>query len=132
MALATGRTLIHPFDDALVIAGQGTIAMEIFGQMRDGLEAIFVPVGGGGLIAGIASYVKAIRPEVKVIGVEPFEADAMYRSLEAGRRVIDCHGLKSADRCGFFRSSGKFPAGKTAGKGHGQGGVVPARSWQMA
>ena len=57
--------------------------------------AIFVPVGGGGLIAGIASYVKAIRPEVKVIGVEPFEADAMYRSLEAGRRII-------LDRVGIF------------------------------
>ena len=88
LTAASGRVLIHPFDDPLVIAGQGTIAMEILGQGRDDLTAIFVPVGGGGLIAGIASYVKAIRPEVKVIGVEPFEADAMYRSLEAGRRIM--------------------------------------------
>jgi threonine dehydratase len=95
LTAASGRVLIHPFDDPLVIAGQGTIAMEIFGQGRDDLAAIFVPVGGGGLIAGIASYVKAIRPEVKVIGVEPFEADAMYRSLEAGRRIV-------LDRVGIF------------------------------
>ena len=83
----TGLTFIHPFDDPLVIAGQGTIADEILRHGQDRIAAIFVPVGGGGLIAGIAGYVKAIRPEVKVIGVEPFEADAMYRSLEAGRRV---------------------------------------------
>jgi threonine dehydratase len=95
LTATSGRVLIHPFDDPLVIAGQGTIAMEIFGQGRDDLAAIFVPVGGGGLIAGIASYVKAIRPEVKVIGVEPFEADAMYRSLEAGHRVV-------LDRVGIF------------------------------
>jgi threonine dehydratase len=95
LTAAGGRVLIHPFDDPLVIAGQATIAMEIFGQGRDDLAAIFVPVGGGGLIAGIASYVKAIRPEVKVIGVEPFEADAMYRSLEAGRRIV-------LDRVGIF------------------------------
>ena len=91
LAAATGRILIHPFDDPLVMAGQGTIAMEIVGQARDDLTAIFVPVGGGGLIAGIASYMKAVRPEVKVIGVEPFEADAMYRSLEAGHRVALDH-----------------------------------------
>ncbi|HUE89425.1 MAG TPA: threonine ammonia-lyase, biosynthetic [Vicinamibacterales bacterium] len=95
LTVATGRVLIHPFDDPLVIAGQGTIAMEIFGQVRAELKAIFVPIGGGGLIAGIASYVKAIRPDVKVIGVEPFEADAMYRSLEAGRRIV-------LDRVGIF------------------------------
>jgi threonine dehydratase len=90
----TGLTFIHPFDDPLVIAGQGTIADEILRHGQDRIAAIFVPVGGGGLIAGIAGYVKAIRPEVKVIGVEPFEADAMYRSLEAGRRVrLDHVGL---------------------------------------
>lgn len=83
----TGLTFIHPFDDPLVIAGQGTIADEILRHGQDRIAAIFVPVGGGGLIAGIAGYVKAIRPEVKVIGVEPFEADAMYQSREAGRRV---------------------------------------------
>ncbi len=83
----TGRTFIHPFDDQLVIAGQGTIGDEILRHGPDDLTAIFVPVGGGGLIAGIASYVKSLRPEVRIIGVEPFEADAMYRSLEAGTRV---------------------------------------------
>jgi threonine dehydratase len=85
---ATGRTFVHPFDDLLVIAGQGTIGNEILRQQRGDLAAIFVPVGGGGLISGIASYVKALRPSIKVIGVEPFEADAMYRSIEAGRRVV--------------------------------------------
>src|SRR5262249_19151974 len=83
----THMTFIQAFEDPLVIAGQGTIADEILRHGQDRIAGIFVPVGGGGLIAGIAGYVKAIRPEVKVIGVEPFEADAMYRSCEAGRRV---------------------------------------------
>jgi len=95
LAATTGRVVIHPFDDPLVIAGQGTVALELFAQARESLDAIFVPVGGGGLLAGIASYVKAVRPEVKVIGVEPFEADAMYRSLQAGSRV-------ALDRVGIF------------------------------
>ena len=80
----TGMTFIHPFDDPLVIAGQGTIGDEILRHSQDRLSAVFVPVGGGGLIAGIAGYIKALRPEVKVIGVEPFEADAMYQSLAGG------------------------------------------------
>ncbi|OFW01163.1 MAG: PLP-dependent threonine dehydratase [Acidobacteria bacterium RIFCSPLOWO2_02_FULL_68_18] len=83
----TGRTFIHPFDDPLVIAGQGTIGAEILRHSQDRLSVVFVPVGGGGLIAGIAGYIKVLRSDVKVIGVEPFEADAMYRSLAAGRRV---------------------------------------------
>src|SRR4030095_978840 len=83
----TGMTFVHPFDDPLVIAGQGTIADEILRHGQDRISAIFVPVGGGGLIAGIAGYVKAIRPEVKVVGVEPFDADAMFQSLAAGTRV---------------------------------------------
>ena len=83
----TGMTFIHPFDDPLVIAGQGTIGAEILRHSQDRLSAVFVPVGGGGLIAGIAGYIKSLRPDVKVIGVEPFEADAMYRSLAHGRRV---------------------------------------------
>jgi threonine dehydratase len=83
----TGLTLVHPFDDPLVIAGQGTIGNEILRHKLGDVSAIFVPVGGGGLIAGIASYVKALRPEVRVIGVEPFEADAMYQSVAAGKRV---------------------------------------------
>ena len=86
---------MHPFDDPLVIAGQGTIANEILRHKLGDVSAIFVPVGGGGLIAGIASYVKALRPDIRVIGVEPFEADAMYQSLEAGRRVV-------LDRVGIF------------------------------
>jgi threonine dehydratase len=94
-AAASGRILIHPFDDPLVIAGQGTVAVEILAQAPHELSAVFVPVGGGGLIAGVASYVKAIRPDVRVIGVEPFEADAMYHSLAAGRRII-------LDRVGLF------------------------------
>ena len=87
IAAEPGRVFVHPFDDPLVIAGQGTIATEVLRHRLGDVSAIFVPVGGGGLIAGIGSYVKAIRPDVKVIGVEPYEADAMYRSLEAGRRV---------------------------------------------
>ena len=83
----TGMTFIHPFDDPLVIAGQGTIGAEILRHSQDRLSAVFVPVGGGGLIAGIAGYIKALRPDVKIIGVEPFEADAMYRSMALGRRV---------------------------------------------
>jgi threonine dehydratase len=88
LAVSTGLTFVHPFDDLLVIAGQGTIGNEILRHRLGAVSAIFVPVGGGGLIAGIASYVKALRPEIKVIGVEPYEADAMYRSIEAGRRVV--------------------------------------------
>ena len=83
----TGLTFIHPFDDPLVIAGQGTIGAEILRHSQDRLSAVFVPVGGGGLIAGIAGYIKSLRPDVKVIGVEPYESDAMYQSLKAGRRV---------------------------------------------
>ena len=83
----SGMTFIHPFDDPLVIAGQGTVGAEILRHSRDRLSAVFVPVGGGGLIAGIAGYIKALHPDVKIIGVEPFEADAMYRSLAVGRRV---------------------------------------------
>ena len=90
----TGMTFIHPFDDPLVIAGQGTIGAEILRHSQDHLSAVFVPVGGGGLIAGVAGYIKALRPDVKVIGVVPFEADAMYRSLKEGRRVhLDHVGL---------------------------------------
>lgn len=85
---------VHPYDDPDVIAGQGTIAMEILRQHGDPIHAIFAAVGGGGLIAGIAAYVKRLRPEIKVIGVEPVDADAMYRSLRAGRRVrLDQVGL---------------------------------------
>jgi threonine dehydratase len=89
LALARERNLVfvHPFDDPDVIAGQGTIAVEILRQSGGKLDAIFVPVGGGGLIAGIAVYVKYLYPAVKVIGVEPRDAAGMYESLRAGRRV---------------------------------------------
>jgi threonine dehydratase len=87
LVASSGLTFIHPFDDPLVIAGQGTIGAEILRHSQDRLSAVFVPVGGGGLIAGIAGYLKELRNDIKVIGVEPYEADAMARSLEAGRRV---------------------------------------------
>ncbi len=83
----TGMVFIHPFDDPLTIAGQGTIGAEILRQRGTGLDTIFVPVGGGGLIAGIATYLKSIVPELRIIGVEPFEADAMYQSLQSGKRI---------------------------------------------
>ncbi len=82
-----GLSFVHPYDDPDVIAGQGTIAMEMLRQHPEPIHAIFVAIGGGGLISGIAAYVKRLRPEIKVIGVEPEDADAMYRSLKAGRRV---------------------------------------------
>jgi threonine dehydratase len=78
---------VHPFDDPLVIAGQGTIGMEILRQHPDHIDAVFCCVGGGGLISGVAAYVKRLRPETKVIGVEAADADAMDRSLKAGKRV---------------------------------------------
>jgi threonine dehydratase len=82
-----GLTYIHPYDDAEVIAGQGTIAMEILRQHSGPLHAIFVPVGGGGLIAGIAAYIKTLRPEIKIIGVEPEDAASLHLALKRGRRV---------------------------------------------
>ena len=78
---------MHPFDDPDVIAGQGTIGMEILRQRQAPIDAIFVAIGGGGLIAGIAAYVKRLRPEIRIIGVQPADSDAMARSLAAGRRV---------------------------------------------
>jgi len=82
-----GLTFIHPFDDPDVIAGQGTIGMEILRQHQQPIHAIFAAIGGGGLISGIAAYVKRLRPEIKVIGVEPVDADAMSQSLKTGSRV---------------------------------------------
>jgi threonine dehydratase len=91
---AQGLTFVHPFDDPDVIAGQGTIGMEILRQNQGPLTAIFVAIGGGGLIAGIAAYIKRVRPDVRIIGVEPRDSDAMARSLAAGRRVkLDQVGL---------------------------------------
>jgi len=87
-------TFVHPYDDPDVIAGQGTVGMEILRQHGDPIDAIFVAVGGGGLISGIGAYVKRLRPQIRLIGVEPVDADAMTRSLAAGRRVkLDQVGL---------------------------------------
>jgi threonine dehydratase len=87
-------TFVHPFDDPDVIAGQGTVGMEILRQHPDPIDAVFCCVGGGGLIAGVAAYIKRLRPETKIIGVEAVDADAMDRSLKAGKRVkLDTVGL---------------------------------------
>jgi len=91
LASQSGRVFIHPFDDPDVIAGQGTVAMEILRQHPGDLNAIFVPVGGGGLIAGIAVYVKFVRPDIKIIGVEPDDADCLNRALKANSRIIIEH-----------------------------------------
>ncbi|MFC0253773.1 threonine ammonia-lyase, biosynthetic [Massilia consociata] len=80
-------TFVHPFDDPDVIAGQGTIGMEILRQHSGPIHAIFVAIGGGGLISGVGAYVKAVRPDIKVIGVQTIDSDAMARSLKAGQRV---------------------------------------------
>ena len=86
-----GATFVHPYDDPDVIAGQGTIGMEILRQCPGPLDAIFVAIGGGGLVSGIAAYVKRVRPDVAIIGVQPEDSDAMARSLAAGRRVTLAH-----------------------------------------
>ena len=82
-----GYTFIHPFDDPDVIAGQGTVAMELLRQHPDPLDAVFICCGGGGLLAGMAAYIKALRPEIRVIGVEPDDAPSMQQALEKNRRV---------------------------------------------
>src|SRR3954464_7153907 len=86
-----GLTFVHPYDDPEVIAGQGTIGMEILSQHPGPIDAIFVPVGGGGLISGIAAYVKKINPKIKIVGVEPVDAAAMTESLKKGKRIILDH-----------------------------------------
>ena len=97
LELARERNLVfvHPFDDPDVIAGQGTIGVELLRQTGGNIDAIFVPVGGGGLISGIAVYVKYLYPGIRIIGVEPEDAAGMYESLKAGRRV-------TLDRVGIF------------------------------
>lgn len=86
-----GLTFIHPFDDPDVIAGQGTIGMEILRQYQKPIHAIFIAIGGGGLISGIAAYIKRLRPDIQIIGVEPVDAAAMHQSLQAGKRVRLSH-----------------------------------------
>ncbi len=86
-ARATGRTYVHPYDDAMTIAGQGTIAVELVEQMPDDTAAVLVPVGGGGLLAGVATWLHATRPGIRIIGVEPEGAASMRAALDAGRPV---------------------------------------------
>jgi threonine dehydratase len=108
MAGEKGMTFIHPYDDPEVIAGQGTIALEILREHRGELHAIFVPVGGGGLIAGVATCVKALKPAIKVIGVEPDDAPCLHMALRHKRRVL-------LDQVGIFtdgvavRQAGREP-----------------------
>ncbi|MCX5929882.1 MAG: threonine ammonia-lyase, biosynthetic, partial [Synechococcus sp. LacPavin_0920_WC12_MAG_50_7] len=87
LELERGLCFIHPFDDPDVIAGQGTIGLEILRQCPEPPAAIYLAVGGGGLIAGVGAYVKSLWPQVEIIGVEPVDADAMTRSLAAGKRI---------------------------------------------
>lgn len=84
-------TYVHPYDDPDVIAGQGTIAMEILRQHPQPIHAIFCAIGGGGLISGVAAYVKQVRPDIRIIGVQPVDSDAMYRSLKSNKRVVLNH-----------------------------------------
>ncbi len=108
LAEKQGLTFVHPYDDPDVIAGQGTVALEILRQYTGELDAIFVPVGGGGLIAGVAAFIKYLHPQVKVIGVEPEDAPCMYQALKNKRRV-------KLDQVGIFadgvavRQAGKEP-----------------------
>ncbi|MEN8259785.1 MAG: threonine ammonia-lyase, biosynthetic [Pseudomonadota bacterium] len=88
LAAKHDMTFVHPYDDPDVIAGQGTVGVEILRQHMGDIHAIFVPVGGGGLIAGVSAYVKFVRPEIRVIGVEPEDADCLNRALKAKRRVV--------------------------------------------
>ncbi|HUL96519.1 MAG TPA: threonine ammonia-lyase, biosynthetic [Usitatibacter sp.] len=90
-------TFVHPYDDPLVIAGQGTIGLEILRQHAHPIDAIFVPIGGGGLIGGIAAYVKRVAPATRVIGVQPVDSSAMFQSIKAGRRVTLPHVNLFAD-----------------------------------
>jgi len=95
LARERGLSFVHPFDDPDVIAGQGTIGMEILRQHSGTIDAIFVPIGGGGLIAGIAAYVKSLYPQIRIVGVEPEDAASMHDSLLARRRV-------TLERVGIF------------------------------
>lgn len=95
LASTTGMTFVHPYDDPDVIAGQGTIAKEILEQIKEQLndaskqpDMVFVPVGGGGLIAGVSAYLKSVNPAIRIIGVEPDDAPCMYEALKAGKRVV--------------------------------------------
>ncbi len=108
LAKAEGRTLIHPYDDADVIAGQGTVAMELVTDHHGKLDAVFIPVGGGGLAAGMASYLKALDPSIRIIAVEPDDAACLKAALEAGAPVRLPHVGIFVDGCAV-REVGKLP-----------------------
>jgi threonine dehydratase len=91
LAAEKGYTFIHPYDDLEVIAGQGTVAMEILRQQPHGIDAVFIPVGGGGLMAGMAAYIKYVCPDIKVIAVEPEDAACLKAALDAHERVVLSH-----------------------------------------
>src|SRR5690606_9543736 len=91
-----GLTFVHPYDDPDVIAGQGTVAMEILRQHGGPLDAVFIPVGGGGLAAGMAAYIKYVRPDIKVIAVEPADAACLQAAMEKQRRVVLSEGIGRA------------------------------------
>lgn len=99
IAVSEGRTLIHPFNDPAVIAGQGTVAMELLAQHRGRMDAVFVPVGGGGLCAGVAVYLKALDPDVKIVAVEPDDAASLAAALSAGTPVPLQHVGLFVDGC---------------------------------
>lgn len=103
-----GQTFIPPFDDPDIIAGQGTIGMELLNQHGGEIDSVFVPVGGGGLIAGIATYIKQLRPSIRIVGVEPSDAASMTESLARGRRVNLAHVGQFADGVAV-RRVGKEP-----------------------
>jgi threonine dehydratase len=114
-----GLAFIHPYDDPDVIAGQGTIGMEILRQHPDPIDAIFIAVGGGGLITGVATYIKFLRPEIKIIGVEPDDAASMHEALKQGKRV---HARPGWDfrrrRGGAAGGRGNLPTGSGTGGRH--------------
>ena len=108
LAHAEGRTLIHPYDDQDVIAGQGTVAMELLADHHGRLDAVFIPVGGGGLAAGMATYIKALDPSIRVIAVEPDDAACLKAALAADQPVRLEHVGIFVDGCAV-RQIGALP-----------------------
>jgi threonine dehydratase len=131
---AQALTFVHPFDDVDVIAGQGTVAMEILRQHQGPIDAVFVAVGGGGLISGVAAYIKAVRPEIRVIGVQTADSDAMAQSVQAGKRLAltdvglfsDGTAVKPSGHrrrvCGHQRRVSRHPLRARTGGRIGRGG----------
>ena len=112
LAKEAKATFVHPYDDPDVIAGQGTVAMELLRQHPGPIHSVYIPVGGGGLIAGMAAYIKRLRPEIRIVGVEPEDADAMARSLckNEAHHAAAC-GHLCRRRGGEEGRQGNLPAG---------------------